>query len=188
MKLVRYIFEKEDFQRFVDGDQKAYRKAFDYFFPIVLRYVYAKCKHTEDAEEITQEAFTQLYLNRHKIRSESDLYPYLFVIAKRLCISHFRQQLSHSSKLSAAQQEWTSISYATEEHIDFAELSHILEQIIATLPAQQQEVYRLSKMEDMAQHEIAEQMRISRNTVRNHLLLATKVVRLRLQKIYFFLF
>ncbi|NGM60301.1 sigma-70 family RNA polymerase sigma factor [Sphingobacterium sp. SGG-5] len=188
MKLTRHIFHEEDFQRFVDGDEKAYRKAFDYFFPIVLRYAYSKCKHLEDAEEIAQEAFTQLYLNRHKIHSESDLYPYLFTITKRLCISHYRQQLSNSSRLSAAQLEWTSISCVTEEQIDFTELYRILEQIVATLPAQQQEVYRLSKMEDLAQQEIAEQLNISRHTVKNHLLLATKMVRLQLQKIYFFLF
>jgi len=188
MKLVKHIFEEEDFQYFIAGDQKAYRKVFEYFFPIVLRYAYSKCKNMEDAEEITQETFTQLYLNREKVRSEDDLYPYLFVIVKRLCISHFRQLVSQSHRMQGAQQEWTSISYTTEEHMDFAELSRILEQIIAVLPPQQQQVYRLSKIEHMPQQDIAEQMSISRNTVRNHLLSATKVVRLRLQKIYFFLF
>lgn len=188
MKLVRHIFEGEDFQCFIAGDQKAYRKVFHYFFPIILRYTHAKCKSWEDAEEITQEAFTQLYLNREKVHTEDDLYPYLFVITKRLCLSYFRQQISISRKLQAAQQEWTAISYATEEYMDFGELSRILEHIIATLPPQQQEVYRLSKLEDKPQQEIAMQMSISRNTVRNHLSLATKEVRLRLQKIYFFLF
>ncbi len=188
MKLVRHIFDGEDFQCFITGDQKAYRKVFHYFFPIILRYAHSKCKNLEDAEEITQEAFTQLYLNRQKIQTEDDLYPYLFVITKRLCISYFRQQISISRKLLAAQQEWTAISYATEERMDYGELYRILEHIIAALPPQQQEVYRLSRLEDKPQHEIAEQMSISRNTVRNHLSLATKEVRLRLQKIYFFLF
>lgn len=188
MKLVRHIFAEDEFSKFIEGDQKAYRKAFDHYFPIILRYVLTKCKHIEDAEEITQEAFTQLYLHRHKVRTEGDLYPYLFVITKRLCISHFRKQLGKPENVGMEPWEWSSVSYETEDSITYSELSGILNKIIASLPPQQQEVYRLSRLEDVSHQEIAEQMGISRNTVKNHLLLATKVVRLKLQKMYFFLF
>lgn len=188
MKLVRHIFAEDEFSKFIEGDQKAYRKAFDHYFPIILRYVLTKCKHIEDAEEITQEAFTQLYLHRHKVRTEGDLYPYLFVITKRLCISHFRKQLGKPENVGIEPWEWSSVSYETEDSITYSELSGILNKIIASLPPQQQEVYRLSRLEDVSHQEIAEQMGISRNTVKNHLLLATKVVRLKLQKMYFFLF
>lgn len=187
MKLVNHIFAEDEFPKFVEGNQKAYRKAFDYYFPIILRYVHSKCKYLEDAEEITQEAFTQLYLHRHKVRTENDLYPYLFVITKRLCISHFRKQLAKPENAGIEPPEWSSISYDTEDSISFSELSRILQKIIASLPPQQQEIYRRSRLEDASHQEIAEQMGISKNTVKNHLLLATKVVRLKLQKMYFFL-
>lgn len=185
MKLVRHIFVENEFLKFVEGDQRAYRKAFDHYFPIIFRYVYSKCKHVEDAEEITQEAFTQLYLHRQKVHTEDDLYPYLFVITKRLCISHFRKQLGKPECVDVETSEWSSVSYETEDNITFAELSKILHKIIASLPPQQQEIYRLSRLEDVSHQEIAEQMGISKNTVKNHLLLATKVVRLKLQKMYF---
>lgn len=188
MKLVRHIFAEDEFSKFVEGDQNAYRKAFDYYFPIILRYAHSRCKYLEDAEEITQEAFTQLYLHRHKVPTEDDLYPYLFVIAKRLCISHFRKQLGKPDNTGIEPPEWSSISYDTEERISFSELSRILHKIIASLPPQQQQIYRRSRLEDASHQEIAEEMGISRHTVKNHLLLATKVVRLKLQKMYFFLF
>jgi len=188
MKLVNDIFGEDEFLKFVKGDQRAYRKVFDYYFPIIFRYVCSRCKHVEDAEEITQEAFTQLYLYRQKVHTEDDLYPYLFVIAKRLCISHFRRQLSKPDCVDTEPTEWSSVSYETEDKISFAELSGILCKIIASLPPQQQEVYRLSRLEDVPHQEIADQMGISKHTVKNHLLLATKVVRLKLQKMYFFLF
>lgn len=188
MKLVRNIFEEDEFSKFVEGDQKAYRKAFDFYFPIILRYAHSKCKYLEDAEEITQEAFTQLYLHRHKVRTEDDLYPYLFVITKRLCISHFRKQLAKPESAGIEPPEWSSISYNTEDSVSYSELSRILHKIVASLPPQQQEIYRRSRLEDASHQEIAEEMGISRNTVKNHLLLATKVVRLKVQEMYFFLF
>lgn len=188
MKLIRKIFTKDEFSRFIGGDEEAYRKAFDFYYPIILRYVYSKFRHTEDAEEVTQEAFIQLYLHRQKVLSEDDLYPYLFVITKRLCISHFRKQLTRPKTVETDLQEWPLTSFDTEDRVTFAELSRILDKIVATLPPQQQEVYRLSRIEEVSHKEIAEQMGISKNTVKNHLLLATKVVRLKLQKMYLFLF
>lgn len=187
MKLVGNIFTEEEFTKFVRGDHRAYRKTFDHFSPIIFRYVHSKCKHIEDAEEITQEAFTQLYLHRQKISREEDLYPYLFVITKRLCISHFRKQIGKPVHVEEESATWTSISYETEDSITYNELSRILHKIIAELPPQQQQVYRLSTLEDVTREEIANQLGISKNTVKNHLLLATKVVRLKLQKIYSFI-
>jgi len=184
MKFIN-IFFGDGFSRFTEGNQEAFRMVFDYFSPIIHRYIISKCKNAEDAEELTQEVFVQLFLHRHKIQSEENLYPYLFVIAKRLTISHFRKQISLSNTMVAAQSDWSYVSTETEEKIDAAELAEILEKIIDSLPPQQQEVYKLSKLEDMPQKDIANQMGISRNTVRNHLALATKMVRVKLQDIYF---
>ncbi len=185
---MRGILEDVEFERFMLGESKAFQKAFDFYFPIIFRYALSKGTEREDAEDITQEAFTLLFLHRDKIRSSQDLYPYLYIITKRLCISFFRKKISGAKKVKEATLEWSSISFYLEQKIDFGELNCILQQIIATLPPQQQEIYRRFKLDEEPQQEIAESMGISRHTVKNHLQVATKLVRLKLQKIYFFLF
>lgn len=181
---IEHIFTNEDFLLFIEGDHRAYKKVFEFFYPIILRYAFSKTKNIEDAEEITQEAFTQLYLHRTKVRSEKDLYPYLFVISKRLCISHFRKSL-HSEQVDiSALDHDLDLSYDAENDIHFTELYSILEQIIATLTPQQQRVYRMCRIDALPQQLIADEMGLSRNTVKNHLQSATKVVRLKLEQIY----
>src|SRR5690606_42165635 len=79
------------------------------------------------------------------------------------------------------------LSYDAEKEIHFSELNAILEQIISTLSPQQQRVYRMSSIEALPQQQIADEMGLSRNTVKNHLQSATKVVRFKLLEIYYYL-
>ncbi|SKB61719.1 RNA polymerase sigma-70 factor, ECF subfamily [Sphingobacterium nematocida] len=187
MEVMNGVLEDDEFERFLLGDAKVFQKTFDFYFPIIFRYALSKGTEREDAEDITQEAFTLLFLHRDKIRSSSDLYPYLYVIAKRLCISFFRKKISGAKIVQEASLEWPAISLHLEQKIDFVELNSLLQQIITTLPRQQQEVYRRFKLDDEPQKDIAESMGVSRHTVKNHLQAASKLVRLKLQKIYSFL-
>lgn len=178
------IFDADEFVRFVDGDPKAFQCVFDFYFPIIYRYTLRKDMHLEDAEDIVQEAFTLLFLHRSKVQASKDIYPYLFVITKRLCISFFRKRITGSKTIQAASLEWSSITYDVATRIDFKELQEILHTIIDVLPPQQQEIYRRFKLDDQPQLDIAAAMGLSRNTVKNHLQAASKSVRLHLQKVY----
>lgn len=185
--VIEHIFTKEDFQHFVDGNHRTYKKVFELFYPIILRYAFSKTKSIEEAEEITQETFTLLYLHRTKVQSAKDLYPYLFVICKRLCISHFRKSLQQEKVDISVVDYNIDLSYDAEKEIHFSELNAILEQIISTLSPQQQRVYRMCRIEALPQQQIADEMGLSRNTVKNHLQSATKIVRFKLLEIYSYL-
>lgn len=187
MRCIKELFVEGEFYRFTMGDPAVFRKVFDYYFPIIIRYTKSKCVDMEDAEDLAQEAFTLLFLHCAKVNSETDLYPYLFVITKRLCISHLRKKIGGQETIDDAYQQWSSFLVDINQQYNYIELERILYQIVDTLPPQQQEVYKLSQMEDLSHQTIANQMGISKNTVRNHLHVATKIVRLKLEKIYTFL-
>jgi RNA polymerase sigma-70 factor (ECF subfamily) len=82
--------------------------------------------------------------------------------------------------------DWEEAGQALAQQLDYRELQQELEKIIGELPEQQQRIYRLNKLEDHSYQDIAEQVGLSKNTVRNHLALASKFVRLRLDKIFLF--
>lgn len=83
-----------------------------------------------------------------------------------------------------AEKYWSYTDNSTEEWIDFAELNSILQKIIENLPPQQRQVYVMSSNENMSMEDIAHTLRLSKNTVKNHLRLATHHVRGSLSKIY----
>lgn len=173
-----------EIEAFVKGDKNIFREVYDFYYPIMVRYVQSKCAVTEDVEELVQEIFVQLFLGREKIRSTRDIYPLLFTIAKRLTISYFRKQISVQNIHQQAEKYWSYTDNSTEEWIDFAELNSILQKIIENLPPQQRQVYVMSSNENMSMEDIAHTLRLSKNTVKNHLRLATHHVRGSISKIY----
>lgn len=65
----------------------------------------------------------------------------------------------------------------TEEMIEEKESRLLLQNVIQQLPSQQQLIYKLSKQDGLSWNEIAEQVHISPNTVKDHLLKAIKYIR-----------
>lgn len=148
----------------------------------------SRCPIDEDVEELTQEVFVQLFLIREKIANVESIYPLLFTIAKRLTITYFRKQISLRNTHLEAEKYWVYEQNSTEETISYSELNTILDSIISSLPPKQKQVYTLSSTENMSNEEISYKLAISKNTVKNHLRLATHQVRLNLSKFYNLLF
>ena len=64
----------------------------------------------------------------------------------------------------------------------FHDLLQITDEVLEKLPKQQQVVFRMSRLEGLNYDEIAEQLNISRNTVKNHLVQAVKNIRFHFDK------
>ncbi|WP_160068699.1 RNA polymerase sigma factor [Sphingobacterium bovisgrunnientis] len=173
---------------FNEGCPKSFLVVFNFYYPIIVRYIHSRCPIAEDVEELTQEVFVQLHLSKEKINRVEDIYPLLFTIAKRITISYFRKQISIRNTHQEAQKNWSYDVNSTEETISFNELSKVLDNIIKSLPPQQRQVYELSSRDNLTNEKISDELNISKNTVRNHLRLATQNVRLSLSKIYNTLF
>ena len=175
---------EEEFNRFKDGEQSAFRKIFDAYQHLIYKYILSYCKNAEEAEELVQEVFVLLFVNRLKINNATGIYPYLFVVAKRMTISNFKRKVVQSKYLNHLSYNWIEECSDTEKDLDASELSTVLQSIIAKLPSRQQEIYCLNRFEDLSYQEIADKIGLSKNTVKNHLIAASKTVKWKIAKLY----
>ncbi|ERJ60858.1 RNA polymerase sigma factor [Sphingobacterium paucimobilis] len=184
---MEYISGK-DFIEFQNGSEQVFKQIFEHHYRTVFNYAYGFGKNRHDAEEVTQEAFTKLFLYRKRITDLNSIMPFLLAVSKRIAISIFRKKVIRENSVADIQLATETVSYNTKETIYNNELHSALEKIIAELPIQQQRVFVLNKMEDLSYQEIAEELGISKNTVKNHLIVASRSVRIKLQKLlYIFL-
>lgn len=183
---IKEILRESDFDRFQGGDSELFNYVYEYYYPIIIRYVTSHCGNLEDAEELTQEAFLLLYKHRRSIESADKLYPFLFIIAKRLTISFFRKKIRRQSIWDEAiiDMYQNRVVLDVENYIDHKELEGVYLKIVGSLPEQQRKAYYLFKIEQMPQEAVASVMSLSPNTVRNHISLATKTIRLKIQQLY----
>lgn len=173
----------DDFLLLQAGDQSVFGIVFNYYQPIIYFKVRQLCTSDSDAEEVTQEVFIEFYLKRMQLSGPEAIFPFLFAISKRMAISNFRKSLVRSNYLQSLQHVQTESFFSLQNELEGKELQNILESIIQQLPPQQQAIYRRSKFEDQSYQEIADEEGLSKNTVRNHLSLASKFVRFKLDKI-----
>jgi RNA polymerase sigma-70 factor (ECF subfamily) len=78
-------------KEFVNGSSYSYELIVKRYKNRVFEFIYFQFKqHKQDAEDLTQEVFIQLYRNPNNFRAESTFSSYIFAIAKNIALNHYR--------------------------------------------------------------------------------------------------
>lgn len=180
----------ETIVRLREGDEQAFHAIYQSYHRLIYHFAYSFLKNVEWSKEVTQETFLSLWVNREKLNESLPLYPYLYSKARKLTIDVFRRSAS-THRLHA---EWAAlISEAhneTEQRVFQRELAAMTERALQQMPKQQQLVFRMSRSEGLSYEEIAEELHISKNTVKYHLVQSLKFLKNFFAKhgiLYFFM-
>lgn len=176
------------------GSMLAFDEVYRRYSKRLYRFSYNLLKSKEDAENIVQDVFLNLWANRLKVEKGTSLKYYIFTIAYHSSITIIRKKIKECDYRESIR----SLQEPSEETVDlqteFNELGERLTSIIESLPYRQKEVYILHKVEGLKYSEISERLGISLKTIENHMSRALKAIRLKLGKyslisvIFFYLF
>jgi len=174
-----------EFQRFLRGEELGFRQIFNRYKDVLYRYAYGISKCDFEAEEIVQEAFIRLYKHKSQIHDFEQLYPYLFVIVKRLLIASFRKKIIHTKYQNYLSQQWYENCDDTQQCLEVNELRLLVNEAMMSLPPKEKEAFDLNKLQGLSYQDISDFTGNSKNTVKNQIISASKKVRLKLEKYYF---
>ena len=164
-------------------NEEAFRKVFDHYKAPFYVTAFKMTRSRSIAEEIVQEVFVRLWMKRKLAAAAKNPEGYIFTILHNCIYAHFRKlaqerQVRSKAKLTEEESESPIESLLLEK-----EHRGIIEKTISGLPAQQKVIYKLAKQEGMSREEIARQLNLSPNTVRNHLAAAVVHLRNSLKKV-----
>ena len=163
------------------------KKAFDLIYQMYAKRLYAYSlqftKSSEDAEEIVQDVFVKLWINRENIRQEETLRSLLFIMTKHYLINAFRAKLN--SPTYEEYVVWMEELSSEETHYDveYKDFLRQLDQALIKLHPTQKKIIELSRFQQLSNKEIAEQLSLSEQTVKNQLSLGLKNLREELSKL-----
>ena len=164
------------------GDEWAFRQVFDLYRAKLYFFVLHIVSQEAAAEELVQDIFLRLWTSRHTLENVANPDSYLFVMAKNRSLDHI-QQLAKERRMKEELAGRNGFGEnTTEEELDLNESKRLIEAAINELPPQQARVFRLSKEQGLKRHEIAAQLNISENTVKNHLAEAIRFIKSYLQQ------
>lgn len=168
------------------GSKKAFDKIYSFYAGRLLSYCVKFTKNREDAEEIVQDVFIALWNNRETIRKETRLSSLLFSISRYRVINAYRSSLN--APIYEDYVKYQDEIYAKDNYsrIEYGEYVKSLKAAIHKLPLTQQRVILLSRFSQLSNKEIANELSLSEQTVKNQLSVGLKALRRLLMILLFF--
>jgi RNA polymerase sigma-70 factor (ECF subfamily) len=188
MQKIEQIRDFELISRIKEGDESAFRIVFDLYSSKLFAFSYRFLKEKEPCQEVVQEVFLKLWINRSKLDTQYPIAPYLYTITRRLTLNVLRHVATSQCAMDKMWLNVKKVSNETEEEVFLEDLSRFTEQVLSKMPKQQQLIFRMSRHQELSYDEIAEELNISRNTVKNHLVAALKTLRTQFYKAFTILF
>ncbi len=169
------------------------------FETIYVRY-YARMKRfavqyvlrEEDAENLVQDVFTELWERFPTLSSHDNLFAYLVLAIKNRCIDFLRRQTVMQKAADAVRQEYELEWRANHDallamgtiQLSETELDGLLQRALDKLPERCREIFVKSKIEGIKQKDIAAALGISVNTVENQVAIAYRKLRAELKHLF----
>jgi RNA polymerase sigma-70 factor (ECF subfamily) len=162
------------------GNMLAFDELYRKYSKRLYKFTYSILKTKEEVENITQDVFLNLWLNREKVEKNSSVKYYIFTIAYNSAISIIRKKIKDLSFIEYVKTLQDVFQEPPDLQIEYKELDEKLNEIINGLPDQQKKVYLLNRVDGLKYSEIADRLNISINTVENHISRALKKIREKL--------
>lgn len=161
-------------------DTLAFAELYSRYRHEVYAYAMSLVKLSDVAEDLLQDVFVRIWDARHKIAIKKDFRPYLF----RVC--HNRAYDVHLEMAKNQKLKDRLLSHYNVSADPFAEqgssYAQLLEQALDTLSPQRRRIYEMCKREGKSYEEVAHELGLSINTVRNHMVQAIALLRSYLQQ------
>lgn len=169
--------ESELLQRTATGDDAAFTTIFNFYWDNIYSVAFILTKSENMAEDVVQEVFLKVWHNRHELATVTRFDSYLFILARNHIFSEFRKLKVREEYITRLQGYFEAHSLSPEDELLRKETGALIAKAIAGLSPQQHEIYKLSREQGLTYEEIADKMGISANTVRNHMVRATRHIR-----------
>lgn len=169
-------------EHYNDQYEPIFRDLFDAYKNRLFGYVLAISHSHYTAEEITQEIFLKLWLCRDMLDRIDNLEHYIFTIARNKTLNHLRKAATDSRLMDELQQKMLPPANNVEENSVMNEAERLVHEAIDLLSPRRRLVYQLSRNQGLNHEQIATQLQLSNNTVKNHLVEALAFIRSYLQR------
>ena len=165
------------FRKMQEGDWSAFNSFFESYSEQLYLYALGFVGDRAEAEDIVQDTFIYLWVNRAKISHSGSLYAYLSRSVKNSCID---RKLHEEVKQRYQREMMASGEEVSEVYESFEELYERLQIVMDSLPPKCKEIFILGCVEGLSYKDVAEQLGVSVNTVKTQIKLAYRKLKLEL--------
>lgn len=161
-------------------DTSAFEQLYERYWNVLYNTVYWRVCDEDIAKDIVQDLFITLWEKRKSIIINETLEGYLKVMARNKVLNHFKAAAIRQKHSQSAGHLITEINN-TEDLVIANNINKYYHAAIGRLPEKMREIYILNKEKGLSIDEIADQLSLSVQTVKNQLTSAAKKIRAELE-------
>lgn len=174
----------------IEKDQQkkvSFTEIYALYFPKMLRFACTYIIDKGDAENVVQDIFIYLWENRSLLEGVNCLQAFLFTLVKRRSIDFLRKKLQTSNdggfllweEVLKQEYQYKLYSLETFDESMFSDedMERLLHEAIDRLPERCRRIFIESKLNNRKYQEIADEMGLSVQTVKNQVMIAIHKLR-----------
>lgn len=162
------------------GNILVFNQIFEIYSTRLFLFAKGYLKSVEDSEELVQEVFTTIWEKRDQLKNGFSFKSYIFTIAFNIIKKHFRQKARF--KKFANEELLDDVTSETSQQIDYNSLKSYILGLAEALPEKRRNIFIKSRFEGFSNKEIADKFGLTKKTVENHLNLALKEIRNKMEE------
>jgi len=169
--------EKRILCQVAEGNEIAFGELYEHYRNKVYYVSWNLFKSESIAEDVLQEIFIKIWVNREKLPSVENFSAYLNTLLRNHMYNRFRKLANEESFIREAIASNPGHSNFTLNNVLWKESQNLFNKAILQLPPQQKKAFELSRLEGKKHEEIARLMNISKETVKKHIMEASRTVK-----------
>ncbi|MSU63214.1 MAG: RNA polymerase sigma factor [Pedosphaera sp.] len=180
------LSDYEDMSALVSGEDLALNRLMDRHGERLFHYLIRLLQNETEADELAQETFVRVYLNRQRFDAKKKFTTWLYSIATNLARDHWRRRSRHpqvSLDAPSTDSEQTlanvlpSEQHSPSEEFEREDNARLVREALADLPEDLRTPLVLAAYEDMPQAEIALALGCTAKAVENRIYRARQRLR-----------
>jgi RNA polymerase sigma-70 factor (ECF subfamily) len=159
------------------GDNDAFLEVYNQYHQPLYHYVLRFVKSPAIAEDVLQDVFLKIWEIKSRIDPELSFKAYLYRICRNSVFKLLKKMAVDENLRVQVMKQFSQSVADADLKILWQQYEEILQAAIDRLPPQRQKVFKLCREEGKTYEQVAEELGISRNTVKEHMVLAMKLIR-----------
>lgn len=176
----QYLSEAELLRMLKQSNHAAYTEIYNRFSGLLYVFLCKRIKDQDDAKDILQELFTNLWLKRESLEVPGILAAYLYTATRNTMLNYIERNKSQKRRIDTLKDFIDQEPIMADHLIREKQLAAIIEKEVNLLPVKMRRVFLLSRKDHLTHNEIATELNLSPETVHSHSKRALKILRTKL--------
>lgn len=168
--------EKELLERLKNNDDDAFKEIYRHYREPLYHFIIRFVKLPSSADDILQDTFLKIWEIRQRINPSLSFKAYLYRISRNLVYKYLKKMAANEAIQVCTMYHFQPGMADAEGLLQWKQYQEKMNEAVSRLSPKREKVFRLCREQNKSYDEVAKELGISRNTVKEHMVLAMKSI------------